>query len=227
MEYHVGIENVEPGNWVTSVFEWPGCYGRGKTREEALEATPAAIEEMQTRLTKCGFYKGMPTEPFAVKLAEDCRSYRGSPDYIVNVFFENDKLPLDQSDIDYAFAIFELNRGELLNIISELPNNVLDLSIPGEVQKNIKGILRHIGTAEWWYWDRLDKAFPRAERPENILDLLKKVRDFTLLHLPDLIGSDQVTCKSDEFWSPRKLLRRAVWHERVHALQIKRYLRDM
>ena len=40
--------------------------------------------------------------------------------------------------------------------------------------------------------------------------------------LPTLVGSRQVIGVEGEFWSPRKLLRRAVWHELDHVEHISK-----
>jgi hypothetical protein len=42
--------------------------------------------------------------------------------------------------------------------------------------------------------------------------------------LPGLSGSKQVMGIDGEFWSPRKLLRRAVWHEYDHIAHIRKLL---
>jgi len=234
MKYHLGIEDIEPNNWVAWVFEFPGCYARASTREIAIESAPEAIKELLWRLDKSSISlagKQQAIESGAhsaleIVVAEEFRGFQDSPDYIVNAFFENDMIPPAESDIEYAQAVFGMNRRELLVLISGLPSTAMDRPIPGEAQQNIRGILQHIGAAEWWYWDRLGLAFPRSERPDDVLELLNVVRDFTLRHLPELIGNTQTAICSSEKWSPRKLLRRAIWHEHVHALQIARYLGD-
>lgn len=162
-----------------------------------------------------------------IVIAEEFRGIRNTPDYIINAFFENDLIPLSESDIEYARAVFGMNRRDLLSRVSSLSPDILDLTIPNEVQQNIRGIIRHIGSAEWWYWDSLSLAFPRSERPEDVFAFLAMIRDFTLRRLPELIGNAQTTIRSGEKWSLRKLLRRAIWHERVHTLQIARYLEEM
>ena len=48
------------------------------------------------------------------------------------------------------------------------------------------------------------------------------VRQHLLDVLPELIGDERVTEWNGELWSPRKLVRRALWHELLHARDIKR-----
>ena len=40
--------------------------------------------------------------------------------------------------------------------------------------------------------------------------------------LSGLIGATLVVGKEGELWSPRKMLRRALWHERDHAQHIRK-----
>jgi predicted RNase H-like HicB family nuclease len=223
MEFHLGIEDMEPGNWVAWVFEFPGCYSRGATREDAIRLVPDAITKLLERLNNVGFPAYDSSIPFRISIQEEFRNFSSSPDYLINAFFSDDQMPLTKSDIEYGQVVLNMNRGELLETVGDMPKERLNQTIAGEVCKNISGILRHIGTTEWWYWDRLGMAFPRAERPKQLFELLQGVREFTLRNLPDLVGKTQTTVCSGEQWSPRKLLRRAIWHERVHTLQIARY----
>ncbi|MEW6050455.1 MAG: hypothetical protein AB1644_05260 [Candidatus Zixiibacteriota bacterium] len=228
MKFSLGIEDMEPRNWVAWVFEVPGCYARASTRDEAISSVPYALDETLARLTQAKFLAlGSFQPPFEFVIAEEFRAFQSSPDYLVNAFFENDRSPLTVGDTEYAECLLGLNRRELLSVVANLPAAIRDKPIPGEVQRNINGILRHIGTAEWWYWDRLGLAFPQGERPDDPFELLAKVRDFTLTRLHGLVGDTQTTVCSGEQWSPRKLMRRAIWHERVHTLQIARYVKTM
>jgi len=225
MKYRLGVEDIEPGNWVAWVFEWPGCYARGVTREDAVQSVPDAISELSRRLIRAGFLKHTNDSSIETEISEEFLAFKSTPEYIVNAFFEDDKRVLAECDIRYADSLLGLNREELLAVVSQLSDDILNRPISGEVQKNVRGILRHIGTAEWWYWDRLNRAFPREERPEELFELLSKIRKFTLRQLPELAGRELRTVCSGEHWSPRKLLRRTIWHERVHTLQILKYLK--
>lgn len=227
MEYRLGVEDMEPGSWIAWVFDLPGCYARGSSRQQAVESAPAAVEEMLTRLDRAGYGTDREASVITAFVAEEFRSFPHSPDYLVNAYFENDDMPLTENDVTYGMRVLGMNRKELLAIVDGLSEKMLETAIAGEVQMNFRGILNHIGTAEWWYWDRLGMIFPREKRPRETRELLMVIRDFTMTHLSDLAGSDLKTVRSGETWSPRKLLRRAIWHERAHTVQIVRYLDEM
>jgi len=85
---------------------------------------------------------------------------------------------------------------------------------------SILGILGHVGGTEWWYLDRLGLAIPREEVPEEPFEHLERIRAQLIKVLPGMAGSHQVVGVDGELWSPRKLLSRAVRHERDHSAHI-------
>jgi hypothetical protein len=56
------------------------------------------------------------------------------------------------------------------------------------------------------------------------MERLEKVRPAFLKLLPELEGVKQVAGAEGEFWSPRKALRRALWHERDHTEHIRKLI---
>jgi hypothetical protein len=67
-------------------------------------------------------------------------------------------------------------------------------------------------------------AFPREDVPDEPFERMEKVHALLLATLPGLVGSRQVVGVDGEFWSPRKLLRRSIWHERDHTFHIRSLL---
>ncbi len=56
----------------------------------------------------------------------------------------------------------------------------------------------------------------RSSLPKDPFQRLEVVRQRLIEALPSLAGSKQVLGVDGELWSPRKLLRRALWHEMDH-----------
>ena len=87
---------------------------------------------------------------------------------------------------------------------------------PGE-RWAVRGVLNHLAGAEWWYMNRLDLgSLTREQLPRDPFERLPVVRAQLEAVLPTLAGVERVLGKEGEFWSPRKLLRRVLWHERDH-----------
>jgi hypothetical protein len=68
-------------------------------------------------------------------------------------------------------------------------------------------------------------AFPGDQLPSEPGERLDMVRTQMVEILPSLAESKLVVGIEGEFWSPRKLLRRAVWHERDHTFHIRNLLK--
>ncbi len=134
-----------------------------------------------------------------------------------------DALTKRNTEIKHALKMLAWSRADLLKTVEGLSAEKLDATYMGE-RWSISGILGHIGGAEWWYLDRLGLAFPRADVPGEPLERLEKVRAFFNTTLPKLEGVKQVVGVDGEFWSPRKVLRRALWHERDHIDHIRKLL---
>jgi hypothetical protein len=143
--------------------------------------------------------------------------------YEVNAWFRHDWKPLGKQDIQRGQNLLDWGREELLKTVNDLDTHTLERTYPKE-RWSISGILKHMGGAEWWYLDRLGLAFPRQDVPDEPFLRLEKVRTHLVSILPGLVASTQVVGVGGEFWSPRKLLRRAVWHEYDHIAHIKKLL---
>ncbi len=227
MQYRLGIEDIEPGHWVAWVFDLLGCYAKGKTREQAVTHAATEISDYLNWLAAYGRPSSSAGEEIEVVGAEEYRSFVVEDDYIVNAFFDDDKRPLSQDDIEYCRWLLGCTRKDLFKVIEELTPALLDCEIEGEVQGSIRGVLNHIAGAEWWYFDKFGWSFAREEMPVETMDMLDRVRRQTYQLLPDFIGCEMIVEKRKEKWSGRKIMRRTIWHERSHTKQIIRYSREL
>lgn len=230
MEFQIGLENNCEGRSVAWVLGHPGCFAYGKDGAEALAAVPQAIQDYSRWVGAHIVQSWLPDEPVTVRLVESFECYTIDDDfelaptgYEVNSWFRHDWKPLTAEELAQGMLILAWSRIELLQTVKDLSAEVLERSYPGE-RWSIAGILGHIGGADWWYLDRLGLAFPRQEVPQDPFERLEKVRNRLIEVLPGLVGSRQVVGVDGEFWSPRKLLRRAAWHERDHTQHIRKLL---
>jgi hypothetical protein len=142
---------------------------------------------------------------------------------MVESFFLYDWKPLTQPEIERALKVLSWSRDDLLTTIGGLDIDKLAATYPGE-RWSIDGILRHVGGAEWWYMERLGLIFPENELPKASRERLNKVRAALVELLPQLVDVNQVVGLDGELWSPRKMLRRAVWHERDHVKHVRKLI---
>ncbi|MBL8152688.1 MAG: DinB family protein [Anaerolineae bacterium] len=208
MTYRIGVEDIEPGQWVAWWFERPGITGGGRSLPEAVTALSRQVPVI-------------PVEPIDV-----FRAYPSleDPDYLVNAFFEDDRRPLSAAEIADGLARLHESRERLLGLIHSVGPEVLSRPIEGERFETILGILRHVAVAEWWYCDRLDGVPDWAALPQPPLEALAVSRQNTERFLPTLVDSNQIVTLTGEIWSPRKVLRRTIWHEADHVGHIQQRL---
>ena len=230
MIFQVGIENNNEGRSIAWALEHPGCFAYGIRGQ-------AAATNLEGALTR---YAGwiLHHEPntwlnFAENeieievngawddyfINDDLDKVSEAVGYSVESFFPYDWKPLTTVEIKRALDMLAWSRDDLLRSLRGLSNEKLNQTYPGELW-SINGILNHLGGAEWWYLDRFSLAFPRAEVPEEPLARIEKVRKHFNSALYKLSDVKRVVGVDGEFWSPRKILRRALWHERDHTEHI-------
>jgi DinB superfamily len=226
----VGLENNFEGHSLAWVLGHPGCFANGADGPSALAAVPQAISDYRYWINSHTpeSWLGQAGDEFQLVETWECWTIDddfelAQEGYEVNAWFRHDWKPLSSEDILRGLLILQWGREDLLKTVSNLPSEILDRTHPNE-RWSISGILKHIAGGELWYLDRFGQAFPSQELPEQPLEQLELVRKRLIEFLPELAGSTQVVGLEGEFWSPRKLLRRAVWHEYDHIAHIRKLL---
>ena len=223
MQVRVGLENGFEGHrsmaWALDV---PGCVAYGTDGSDALLHFPTILLAFADWANRHAGGDWLALGNFDIRLVETFEVYhirRGfnpaNDELEINSFFRNDWLPLNAEEIARGIDVLCWQRADLMQIAGGLDDGHLDQPHEGE-KWTIRGLLAHIATAEWWYLDRFDLFGPRSGLPRNPFERIEVVRTRLLESLPGLAGKDQVFGKDGELWSPRKMLRRAIWHERDH-----------
>jgi DinB superfamily len=232
MIFQVGVENNHEGRSIAWALEHPGCYAYGTNGG-------GAVSNLEHALSKyAGWILRHETRPWlsftddeieivingtwdVYYINDDLDMSTEMDGYSVDSFFPFDWKPLTDLEITRGLTMLSWSREDLLKSIQGMSPAKLEATYPGE-RWSIKGILGHVGGAELWYMSRLGFAFPPDQVPEDPLLRLEKVRKHLASALVKLAGVKQVIGVDGEFWSPRKLLRRALWHERDHTEHIRK-----
>ena len=223
MIVRIGLENGLEGRSLAWALEHPGCFAYGADGASAVvamgRAVPEYIQWMETKTAEPWF----DPPDIDLRLEDIWEDYRVDEDLnrtadglLVNAWFQHDWKPLAEAEIRHGLLLLEWSRADLLSAFQALSPEQLDRPVPGE-RWTIRGILAHVGTSAWWLLDRLDlAAVPRSQLPKDVEERARTQFERMRQVFPDLAGVKKVVGKDGEFWSPRKLLRRAVWHERDH-----------
>jgi len=216
MPYIVCAEEVER-HWVAYAPDLPGCFTTQRDPQAAISAIPAAVEAYIAWAAGHGLHISGLSAPLVVD--EVIRVWSYDEGYEVNAFFASDRPPLLPDEIPEIELLLTATREDLQAAVQDLSEDALAREFPGE-RWPISGILGHVANAEWWYLDRLGLAFPESQLPEDPIDRLVRVRQHFLGALSTLVKRTGVVTLSGETWSARKVIRRALWHERDHTEHI-------
>jgi hypothetical protein len=234
MKFQVGIENNNEGRSIAWALEHPGCFAYGIKGDAAATNLEGALNryagwilrhepntwlnfaESDIEIVINGVWEDYFINDNLDKTTE-------ADGFSVESFFPYDWKPLVTIEVKHALDMLTWSRDDLLKSLQGLTEAKLNQAYPGE-RWSINGVLGHIAGAEWWYLERLGLAFPRSELPETPLARLEKVRKQFNTALFKLDGVKQIVGVDGEFWSPRKALRRALWHERDHVEHIRKLI---
>jgi len=233
MIFRIGLENNNEGiRSIAWALEHPGCFAYGADGDSALAALSVALRDYEAWIAKHESQPWLSIDTIESHVEDAWTDYNineafdrdeKSDYYMVDAWFQHDWKPLTATDIERGLKLLAWSREDLLKTIEGLDAKKLDQTYPNE-RWSIAGILKHIGGAECWYLDRLELALPREQIPSEPFARLKVSRARLNEVLPTLEGSKQVVGVDGEFWSPRKVLRRALWHERDHIEHIRKLL---
>jgi hypothetical protein len=228
MRIHIGLENKFEGRSLAWALDLPGCYAYGADERSAVIAMGGAIPAYANWISAHTEQPWFNPPNMDIRLTETFDCYYVDADYnvydegvpdpstgatLVNAWFYNDWKPLKTEEVDQALQMLSWSRTDLLAVVAGLDAARLDAQKPGE-PRSIRAVLRQVGTNEWWYLDRLALADgPRTDRTEDVFELLTAQRRRLETTLPGLVGVELITGRQGEFWSPRKLIRRALWNE--------------
>jgi len=231
MRIRVGLETKFEGTRAIAwALDFPGAFAYGKDGSEALLNLPLALIQYANWANLHAGAEWVELGDFDVRLEETWETYsvpRGwnpaKGDVEISAWFRDDWRPLDRVEAMRGVEMLRWSRADLLKIVSDLEAGKMDEQYAGE-RWSIRGILAHVATAEWWYLDRFGLIGPRNELSKDPYERLAIVRAKLEQALPEMAGIEQVVGLDGEFWSPRKLLRRALWHEMDHIGHIAHLL---
>lgn len=231
MHFKIGLENGIEGRSLAWVLDHPGCFAYGAEPQTAIAAVPAAIRDYAAWIERHSHARLLEPGEIETQIVDTWQVYSIDEDYqrvdfssnSIEAWFIHDWKPLTEEEVATGLQVLAWSRADLLETVRGLSPEILEQEYAGE-RWNITGILNHTGGAEWWYLDRLGLAPAQEQVPNKPFERLEFIRFHLNETLPSLVGSHQVVGVGGEFWSPRKLLRRSVWHERDHIAHIQALL---
>lgn len=193
---------------VAHVPALPGASARGKTVEEAKENIRVAIEEYLSLLRDVGEPVPKASEEVRLEFEE-----------VNTTTFLTDYDAIHPNEMETLFRWMAVSRQELMDLVKNLPEDAFQWK-PDDDIPTIRDILCHMAEADLWYTDRL------KQWPEAPLFRLAATRGVALERLRALGDKDRAraTIHEGEEWTPRKVVRRMLEHEREHIAQLHKLI---
>jgi hypothetical protein len=218
---------MEPNRWIAWALDLPGCYSPALTESDAVAGAPRHIAAHFSWLKSHDSTLPASDTTLETEVVETFHSFASPerPDYIVNALFEDDRRPLSSHDVEAALRLLQWTREDLTAAIRGKTSEQLNAPLPREIGGSVAGVLKHVAGAENWYMQQMGLEARREQLGDDPLSMLETVRTNTRARLPELAGDARVV-KGDggELWSGRKVVRRALWHERAHTGHVGRLL---
>lgn len=221
----VGLEIAAPGSpdaggaWL---LDLPGCFSPGADEREALGGLPAAIARHRRVLGGRGVRAPEIDGTFEVveRFTSSWEESISSGRYEINAIFTADLGPTTPAEVAYRRAALAASREELLVLASRA-------GAGRQGDRSVAGMLGHVATAEWFYATRLEddpRAFEgfRREDLEDPRERLAAIRAWVLPRLDTLpaLGAIERVHRGER-WTPRKILRRFIYHELDHIRELE------
>ncbi len=229
--YEVALEVGEDGWCMAQVPELPGCFTKAPTQEEALGLLPAEIADYLQWLRDCGEKAPPKNEPIEVKVMETFHIPNEVAKGATSAAFTHDLKPLTKKELEWYLRLLLHSRSRLVAYLEKLEKEFggwgeeffkLLRWRPSEESRSILENVYHIFTAEAWYLARL------AKEPVKDWEHYEVLRQLTIDRLRRLTPEERRQKSTHpsgaQVWTARKVMRRALWHERYHIRLMEQVL---
>ena len=192
--------------------DYIGAYTRGESLEIAKAKMPGEIISYLKWL-------GVDTsDNIEVVIAQEKASDLAIKDADSDVLFESEKAPLTADEYEKLKALALKSAKDFLALYDSIPDKSATAiaerkTFYGQVPRTADEMYEHTKNVNEYYFAEIDVD---ADNGGTIYECRK--RGFEALEVkPDFLQNAVVAGSYGEDWSLRKVLRRFIWHDRIHA----------
>ncbi len=202
------------------VASLPGAFTRGESLDAALAKMPG---EIRSYLDWCG--DGAP-ESTELAVVQDVPSELNIADADSDVLFDSECEPLSEEEYAALKSLALRSAADFQRLYDSVPDpdkSVLPArpTFYGNVPRTAREMYEHTKSVNSYYFAEIDVD---ADNSGSIYDC--RARGFASLEQkPDFLCQPPVEGSYGEMWSLRKVLRRFIWHDRIHARAMCRMAR--
>lgn len=192
--------------------EYIGAFARGASLDEAKAKLP---KEINLYLNWCG---GDIPENISCVISEEKCSDLNIMDADSDVIFKDEKEPLTIDEYKKMKALALKSAKDFLALYESIPDKNA-IAAParktfyGQAPRSAKEMYEHTKNVNEYYFAELDVT---ADNEGDIYECRKRGFE-NIEKMPDFPKNTVIDGSYGELWSLRKVLRRFIWHDRIHA----------
>ncbi len=189
-----------------------GAYTRGEKKEIALQKMAKEIASYQEWKEKA-----VP-DSLETIIVQEKASGLAISDADSDVLFEEEKKPLSRTEYEKLKALALKSAQDFLNLYEAIPDKDKSClaareTFYGQVPRTASEMYEHTKGVNDYYFGEIGV---KTDHDGTIVEC--RQRGFMLLESqPDFLKNAVYLGSYDEQWSLRKVLRRFIWHDRIHA----------
>ena len=191
---------------------YPGAFVRGTTENEALAKFPG---ELKSYLRWCG---APPASEISVEIVQRKLSELPICDADSDVLFDLERRALTQAEYETLKLLVLKSARDFTALYGSIPHPDISGRPPrrtfyGAVPRTPRQMIEHVNSTTAYY------AAAFGIELENLPDLYaNRMQALSEVeHLDDFLSDRVYIAPDGESWTVRKLLRRFLWHDRIHA----------
>ena len=200
------------GDTLLYAVDLPGAFTRGETLSAAIAKMPAEIKSYLA-------WRGDPApDRIEIVIAEEKESELDIRDADSDAIFDREKAPLTREEYEMLKSLALRSAKDLLTLYESIPDRDAGLSplrktFYGQVPHTAREMYAHTQSVNAYYFGEIGVE---ADNEGDIYTCRK--RGFEALEVrPDFLYTPVIEGSYGEYWSLRKMLRRFIWHDRIHA----------
>ncbi len=192
--------------------DFPGAFARG-------ESLPTAIAKMTAEIKSYLAWKGDPVpDLIEIVIAEEKESELDIRDADSDAIFDSEKSPLTREEYEVLKALALRSAKDFLALYESIPDKDAGLSplrktFYGQVPHTAREMYAHTKSVNAYYFGEIGIE---ADNEGDILTCRRRGFEALEAH-PDFLHMPAAEGSYGEYWSVRKMFRRFIWHDRIHA----------
>jgi len=205
------LEQSESG-CIVYAPDFPGAYARGATADQALAKLPLDV------VSYCRWIGAPPPDAGdPVVVVQTASTALTVSDADSEVLFDTERRPLGHDDYVRGKTLALRSAADVQTLLDSIPDqDATDLparpTFYGDVPRTAREMVAHLNGTTAYYTSRLGVDIEPAETI-----LASRELAFAAMEVPGFLDDRVFTDSANEEWTLRKVLRRFVWHDRIHA----------